>query len=79
MEYGFGKALVIHILQGIFRDHVVCLPCAKELEKIDSAFAVCALKPCKPFIADMGAVAVLSIMAGAGIVYMDIGRDLQPR
>ena len=73
MEYGFSKALVIHILQGIFRDHIVCLSCVKEFKKIDSAFAVCTLKPCKQFIADMCAVAVLSIMACAGIVYMDIG------
>ena len=76
MNYRFRKSLVIHIFQGIFIYHIVHPPCAKEFKEIDPAFAVGALKPGKQFIADMGTVAVFSIMAGPGIVHVNIVREL---
>ena len=77
VKYRFGKAVVIHIFQGILIDHIVHLPCAKEFKKIDSAFAVRTLKPGKEFIANMGTVAIFSIMACPGIVHVNIIRDFQ--
>jgi hypothetical protein len=45
---------------------------SQDFEKIYPVFAVCTMKGCKKFVADMGAIAVFSFVTGVGIIYIDV-------
>jgi hypothetical protein len=48
-----------------------------EFEKIDATFALSAFKPGKPLIANMGAIAVFTIVPGAGFIDIDVVGNLK--
>jgi hypothetical protein len=48
----------------------------QQLKKVNPAFTVRAFKPGKLFIADVGAISVLTVMPGTSIINVDILRYL---
>ena len=74
---GGGKILSQHVGQRIIVQHIVATSRAQQLQEIDPTLAVGAREVGEPFIADVGAVAVVALMACGGVVDVDVAGQFQ--
>ncbi len=58
---------------------IIAVPVSQQFQEIYSTFAVGTFKPGKPFIANMGAVTVFTLVPCTRIVNIDMGGILQTR
>jgi hypothetical protein len=63
---------MLHILQGPRVDYIVALLGPQQLQKIDPALALGALKPRKQIIANVGAIPILALKTRARIISLEI-------
>jgi hypothetical protein len=76
-DHGTGKRTATHVAQGRVIDHVIGVSGAQEIEKVQSALAGPRGEPGEAVVANLGAEAILSGVARAGIVHRDPGRRTQ--
>ena len=77
-DHGTGKRTATHVAQGRVIDHVIGVSGAQEIEKVQSALAGPRGEPGEAVVANLGAEAILSGVARAGIVHRDPGRRTRP-
>ena len=67
------------VRHGHLIDHIVGVRPPEDLQEVEPALAVGALEAGEQLVADVGAVAVVSLVPRPGIIHLHVGRDRQGR
>ena len=67
-----------HVGQGFTTEDIICSLTSQEFQEINSILTRGGFKPGEPFIPNVGAIAIHSLMAGSRIIGVDITRSRQP-
>src|ERR1700677_2471503 len=77
LHQGRSKLLPFPVGHRDLIDHIVRVGSTEDLQEVEPALAVGALKASKEVVADFSAVAVTALVTGPAVVPLGIGRHLQ--